>query len=182
MCGRGRGKSRSRFALARYRAAVLDWRTFCEENELKQAHFRLLWLLAATGCAAGCAVEDSRIAQRGRTALLGMKEVDLEACLGSPDQHSSFGSTDVLTYYANSTSSNGFSPPVIGGFSINNGAYCHATFRLDDGVVTHVIYSGEKNATLAPDAYCAPIIRSCLAELDSRRAKPVPAPRAPAGG
>ena len=120
---------------------------------------------------AGCAVEDSHIARDARTRLLGLKEVDLVACLGGPDQHSSYAGTNVLTWYANSNSSIGFSPPVIGGFSINNGGYCHITVRTDAGVVSHVIYSGEKNATLAPDAYCAPILRSCMAEL---RALPRP--------
>ncbi len=146
---------------------------------MKPRRCKVLLLLAATSWLAGCAVEDSRLAQRGKTAFLGMKEVDLEACLGSPDQHSSFGPTDVLTFYATSTSSSGFSPPVIGGFSITNGAYCHVTFRLDAGLVTHVIYSGEKNATLAPDAYCAPIMRSCLAELDRQRAASPPVGRPP---
>ena len=127
-----------------------------------------LSLAACVFLLGGCAVEDSRIAQHARTRLLGMKEVDLQACLGSPDQHSSFPGTDVLTWYAVSNSSLGFSPPVIGGFSVNNGGYCHMTVRVDGGRVTHVIYSGEKNATLAPDAYCAPILRSCLAELGAR--------------
>ncbi len=117
-----------------------------------------------------CAVADSRVAQRGKTRLLGMKEVDLVACLGSPDQHSGFPGTDVLTWYAASDSSLSFSPPIIGGFAANNGGYCHVTARVDGGLVTHVIYSGEKNATLAPDAYCAPILRSCLAGLDARGA------------
>ncbi len=114
---------------------------------------------------AGCAVADSQLAREGKTRFLGMKEVDLQACLGSPDQHTSFPGTDVLTYYATSNSSTGFSVPIIGGISLSNGGYCHVTFRVDAGVVTHVIYSGEKNATLAPNAYCAPVMRSCLAEL-----------------
>jgi hypothetical protein len=112
-----------------------------------------------------CAVQDSRIAHEAETRLMGMAEVDLESCLGVPDQHSTFGNTDVLTYYATSTSSDSWSIPVIGGFSFSNGAYCHATFQLRDGRVTQILYSGEKNATLAPDAYCAPIMRTCLAHL-----------------
>ncbi len=125
------------------------------------------WLSAMLCLAvlSGCAVEDSRLAQRARTRLLGMKEVDLVACLGSPDQHSGFPGTDVLTWYAASSSSLSFSLPIVGGLAANNGGYCHVTVRLDGGLVTHLIYSGEKNATLAPDAYCAPILRSCLAEL-----------------
>ena len=121
----------------------------------------LLCLLAS----GGCAVQDSRIAGHARTRLLGMKEVDLVSCLGSPDQHSSYPGTDVLTWYATSSSSLAFSIPIVGGLSGNNGGYCHITARVDGGVVSHIIYSGEKNATLAPNAYCAPILRSCMAEL-----------------
>jgi hypothetical protein len=110
----------------------------------------------------GCAVEDSRIAHEAQTRLLAMTEVDLQSCLGAPDQHSTFGNTDVLTYYATSTSSDTWSIPLVGGFSFSNGAYCHATFQVTDGRVTRILYSGEKNATLAPDAYCAPIMRTCL--------------------
>ncbi len=56
---------------------------------------------------------------------------------------------------------------------MGNGAYCHATFRIDQGRVVRLLYSGEKNATLAPDAYCAPIMRTCL---DTLRASPAVAP------
>jgi hypothetical protein len=123
-----------------------------------------------------CAVQDSHIAHEAETRLMGMAEVDLESCLGVPDQHSTFGNTDVLTYYATSTSSDSWSIPVIGGFSFSNGAYCHATFQLRDGRVTQILYSGEKNATLAPDAYCAPIMRTCLGHLG--QTLPVAAPPA----
>jgi hypothetical protein len=112
-----------------------------------------------------CAVQDSRIAHDAQTRLLGMSEVDLESCLGVPDQHNTFGTTDILTYYATSTSSDSYSLPVIGGMAFTNGAYCHATFQLKNGHVTQILYSGEKNATMAPDAYCAPIVRTCLAHL-----------------
>jgi hypothetical protein len=114
---------------------------------------------------AACAVEDSHIAHEGESRLIGMAEVDLQSCLGAPDEHSTFGSTDVLTYYAPSTSTDTWSVPLVGGFAFTNGGYCHATFQIKDGRVTQILYSGEKNATLAPDAYCAPIMRTCLAHL-----------------
>ena len=114
---------------------------------------------------AACAVQDSRIAHEAQNRLIGMSEVDLESCLGVPDQHATFGSTDVLTYYATSTSSDTFSIPVIGGLGFSNGAYCHATFTVQNGRVAQLLYSGEKNATGAPDAYCAPIMRTCMDHL-----------------
>ncbi|MEJ1977800.1 MAG: hypothetical protein WDN49_18520 [Acetobacteraceae bacterium] len=122
----------------------------------------------------GCAIQDSHIAERAQSQLIGMSEVDLEACLGGPDQHNTFGTTDILTYYATSSSSLSYSIPVVGGIGVSNGAYCHAIFRLDNGHVTRLLYSGEKNATLAPDAYCAPIMRTCLGYLQSHPAAPSP--------
>ncbi len=123
----------------------------------------------------GCAIQDSHIAREAESKLIGMSEVDLESCLGGPDQHASFGNTDVLTYYATSSSSTSYSLPIVGGIGMSNGAYCHATFRVDNGRVTRVLYSGEKNATGAPDAYCAPIVRSCLAYLQAHPAAPAAA-------
>jgi hypothetical protein len=119
--------------------------------------------LAAAVLVAGCSIQDSRTADAARTKLLGMKEVDLEACLGVPDQHNSYGKTDILTWYSTSTSSSSFSIPVFGGFGFSNGGYCHVTVRLEDGRSTEVRYTGETQAFAAPAAYCAPIVRSCIA-------------------
>jgi hypothetical protein len=124
-----------------------------------------LMLLPMLALASACAIKDSRIARDARSRLLGMSEVNLEACLGVPDQHSTFGNTDILTYNATSTSNDSYSIPIIGGMSFSNGGYCHATFRVINGHVTQVLYSGEKYATGAPDAYCAPIVRTCMAHL-----------------
>ena len=121
---------------------------------------------------AGCAVHDYSIAQEARTRLMGLSEVDLESCLGVPDQHASFGTTDVLTYYATSTSSSSYAIPVVGGFGFSNGGYCHATFQLRDGHVTQILYSGEKDATFVPDSYCAPIMHTCLDHLRQMSAAP----------
>ncbi len=140
-------------------------------------NLKLLPLLAVVSA---CAIKDSHIARDARTRLIGMSEVDLEACIGVPDQHSTFGKTDILTYYATSTSGDSYSIPIIGGMSFSNGGYCHATFRVSNGRVTQILYSGEKNATGAPDAYCAPIVRTCMAHLQetatARSATPASAP------
>jgi hypothetical protein len=119
-------------------------------------------------------MQDSHIAGNARTRLLGLSEVDLESCLGVPDQHATFGNTDILTYYASSTSNSSFTVPIVGGIGFANGGYCHATFQLKDSKVTQILYSGEKNATLAPDAYCAPILRTCMDHLAQTAAPDAP--------
>jgi hypothetical protein len=116
-----------------------------------------------------CAIEDSRTAHVAQTEMVGMSQVDLESCLGVPDQHATFGDVDVLTYYTASSSSMTYSIPVIGGLGFSNGGNCHATFDLKDGHVVRVLYSGEKNAFAATDAYCAPILNTCLGTLDRKQ-------------
>jgi hypothetical protein len=139
---------------------------------------RLLWL--APLLLAACAIADSHTAHMAQTRLVGMSEVDLESCLGVPDQHASFGDVDVLTYYTSSSSSTGYSIPVVGGLSFSNGGNCHATFDMKDKHVVRVLYSGEKNALAATDAFCAPILKTCLDQLaNTPAAAPASAPPAP---
>jgi hypothetical protein len=107
----------------------------------------------------GCSLNDSHTAFRAQTTLLGMREVDLQTCMGAPDEKSIFGSTEILTYYATSTSSTSLSIPLIGGIGESYGGYCHTIIRLDQGVVDGVRYTGETSAFVAPDAYCAPTVR-----------------------
>ena len=120
-------------------------------------------------CLASCAVEDSDVAFEARKRLIGMNEADLETCLGSPDQHSSFGATDIITYEFASTSSTSWSLPIVQGPSFSNGGNCRMTVRFDNQVSDRIMYSGEKNATASPNSYCAPIVRSCLSTLDQLR-------------
>ena len=47
--------------------------------------------------------------------------------------------------------------PLLGGVTLAGGGYCHAIVRVKNGRVAQVRYSGETNAMVAPDAYCAPI-------------------------
>ena len=133
---------------------------------MPRARRRITFALAGTMLLlGGCALKDHLVADRAQRDLVGLPEVELEACLGVPDQHASFGDIDVLTYYATSSSSTSYSVPIVGGLGFSNGGYCHMTVRVESGYVARILYSGEKNATLAPNAYCAPIVRTCLAEL-----------------
>ena len=127
--------------------------------------WRLVALLAPT--LGGCAVADSHVAESAQKRLIGMDEVDVYTCLGVPDQHQTFGETDILTYYTSSSSSVSYQLPLVQGPSFSNGGNCHMTIRLDRQNVTRILYSGEKNATGAPDAFCAPIVRACMETLNA---------------
>jgi hypothetical protein len=125
---------------------------------------------------AGCAFNDAWTAHTAQQRLIGWSELELEACLGAPDQHSTFGDTDILTYVGNSTSNSVISLglPFIAGMTIGGGGYCHAIFRVREGHVAEVRYTGETNAmlALAPNAYCAPIVRGCVDEVKEVHASP----------
>src|SRR5215472_12205869 len=111
------------------------------------------WVCMVLTCmVAGCAFNDARTAHIAQQRLVGWSELDLEACLGAPDQHSTFGDTDILTYFSNSTSNKGisFGLPFIAGMTVGGGGYCHAIFRVQEGSVAEVRYSGESDAMLAP--------------------------------
>ncbi|MBN8901879.1 MAG: hypothetical protein J0H57_12660 [Rhodospirillales bacterium] len=137
-----------------------------------------VWLLALL-LPASCGWQDSQTAEHGQQVIMGMSRPDLEACLGVPDQHDSLGDTDILTWNSTSTAARGVSVglPVLGDLSLSGGGSCHAVVRLERGVVTEVRYTGENGAPLAPQSYCAPIVRSCVAYPEPRRgAVPAPGP------
>ena len=132
---------------------------------------RMTRVVPAAFLLSGCAIHDSEIARNAQKRLIGLGEADLETCLGSPDQHSSFGSTDIITYEFSSTSSTSWSLPIVQGPSFTNGGNCRMTIRFDKQVSDRIIYSGEKNGTAAPSSYCAPIVRSCLETLSELNAE-----------
>jgi hypothetical protein len=136
----------------------------CEMRMLMKA---FMWMVLAC-MLVGCAFIDARTAHTAQQRLIGWSELDLEKCLGAPDQHCTFGDTDILTYFGNSTSNTGISLglPFIAGMTIGGGGYCHAIFTVREGRVAEVRYSGETNAALAPDAYCAPIVRGCVHQAE----------------
>jgi len=137
------------------------------------------WVWTVLTCmVAGCAFNDARTAHIAQQRLIGWSELDLEACLGAPDQHSTFGDTDILTYVGNSTSNKGISLglPFIAGMTIGGGGYCHAIFRVREGSVAELRYTGETDALLAPDAYCAPIVRGCVHRAEEVDASPSSTP------
>lgn len=94
-----------------------------------------------------------------------MSELDLQTCLGNPNSSASFGTSKVLTYNSASTSSGGITltVPLVGGITITGNGYCHVVVRLDGERVSKVRFVGETDEPGAPDAWCAPIVRSCVA-------------------
>jgi hypothetical protein len=117
------------------------------------------FLMLATGIAigvSGCAYEKSLRAERAKTSLVGMPELDLETCLGLPDKEATKGKTTLLSYNATSARTVNLSIPIVNGVGVSIAGTCRATFRLENGRVASVsipataIRSKVKTALAAP--------------------------------
>jgi hypothetical protein len=124
-----------------------------------RAPFPALRMLLLASPLVGCAAIDERTAETAKVDLVGMSALDVQTCLGLPDQRLVTGKTTLLTYFANSTRTFGMSAGLV---SLSFGGYCHATVRIEQDRVTGVTFSGDTSSLMSHDAACAPIVRSCL--------------------
>lgn len=124
-----------------------------------RAPLRLMSALFLSASLVGCAAIDERMAQAAKVDLVGMSALDVQTCLGLPDQRLVSGKTTLLTYFANATRTFGMSAGLV---SLSFGGYCHATVRIERDRVTGVTFSGDTSSLMRHDAACAPIVRSCL--------------------
>lgn len=78
-------------------------------------------LVLATGLAigsSGCAYENTLMAERAKTRLVGMSELELETCLGLPDKEATKGKTRFLSYNATSARTVNLSIPIVNGVGV----------------------------------------------------------------
>ncbi|MBR0642304.1 hypothetical protein [Plastoroseomonas hellenica] len=58
--------------------------------------------------------------------------------------------------------------PMAGGFRLaGSGSYCHALFRVAQGRVAGLAYTGDSDDVDGRDGVCAPIVRGCLRQLEA---------------
>jgi len=113
-------------------------------------------LLALSSCAS------MQTAEIAKTSLVGLSELELETCLGLPDQKLTKGKTTLFTYAASASRTLSLSVPIVNGIGMSFGGYCRATFRLENGHVTEVNYSGDTSTYEGKDSVCAPIVHACV--------------------
>lgn len=118
--------------------------------------------LAASMFLAGCAGDETRIAQVAKTSLIGMSDLDLETCLGIPDHTLTRGKTTLFTYSEPAARTLNISVPIVNGIGMSFGGNCRATMRLENGRVVSVNYSGDSYGFEGPNSVCASIVRACL--------------------
>ncbi|UFN51149.1 hypothetical protein LPC08_11345 [Roseomonas sp. OT10] len=108
----------------------------------------------------------AHVAEEGREQLVGMKADDLQSCAGIPTRTKRLDPRTELFSYEQKNDNRGgvsMSLPMLGGFTIGgSGSYCTALFRLTDGRVTGVRYTGDNDDTFGREGVCAPIVRGCL--------------------
>lgn len=119
-------------------------------------------ILTAAIALSGCAYDETNIAESARTRLVGMSELDLEACLGIPDHTVTKGKTSLFTYSSTDARTLNLSIPIVNGVGMSVSGNCHATIRLENGLVTSVAYAGDSYGFEGPDSACAPIVRGCV--------------------
>lgn len=119
----------------------------------------------------GCATYD---AHEARTALVGMNQLDLQACAGVPDDKQLLDRHEALFEYKFDSETSVFSLDVLtlGTMSLGPRGRCNAVFRLRDGIVTHVSYEATTTSFDGSLGACGPIIQECL---HHREATPIPA-------
>jgi hypothetical protein len=121
---------------------------------------------------AGCTSPGARVAAEGKQRLVGMDVSDLQSCAGIPSRTAALeDGTTLLSYEQKNANTGGLTVdlPVLGGFTAgNSGSYCHALFRVAQGRVIGLNYTGDNDDVGGENGVCAPIVRGCLRQ-------PVPA-------
>ena len=144
-------------------------------------------LLVVGGLLSACADQHAEDAARAQTALVGMPKQTLLSCAGVPDRTATSGAAEYYTYVSRSYGSSGFTPSIGiggGGFGGSGGGFggggiglgfplssgsgeppCQATFTVQNGVVTQLVYTGGPTSS-----QCYSIVQNCLARVPA----PVP--------
>lgn len=139
-------------------------------------------------CLCGCAAKEAVTASMAQTRMVGLTQSDVRMCAGLPTGTTSDPRGDIWMYEHGGTTPGGLSAPGVpvpmpwgvGVIGISTDGYCRAQVRFVNGRVAEVAYAGATDIGAARNAFCAPIIRSCLSYKESGPNAPAPAPTTPA--
>jgi len=138
---------------------------------------RFLALSLVAALSAGCSIPDAKDAAAARQMLVGMKADDLQACAGIPSRTRRLSDgTELLSYEQQNPRSSGLhlQLPTVGDLNIAGGrSYCHALFRIAEGRVIGLNYTGDNDNTFSSEGICAPIVRGCLRNPVPARVPPL---------
>lgn len=120
----------------------------------------------------GCGYYASRVAHKAQSSMIGMDEKDVQACAGIPDKIKKIDDNTTIYEYQRGrnieTSANSTLIPVqslqniVNGIGGGDGKSCVADFRVVDGKVQDVYYSGDNDMLIGTDGVCATVVRGCV--------------------
>ena len=115
---------------------------------------------------AGCSSPGAQVSAEARQALVGMRADDLQACAGIPTRTRQLSDgSELLSYEQRNANVGGLhlNVPTLGEFALgSSGSYCHALFRVAEGRVIGLNYTGDNDDVVGREGVCAPIVRGCL--------------------
>ena len=104
-------------------------------------------------------------AHTGRRSLVGTHVVDLESCAGLPDRSVLYDRRNAIVEYDVIDTPAGLNVTVAQNLKVGfqpSGEGCHATFRVVDGVVATVHYTGKTTGWGGPDSMCNQLVAECV--------------------
>lgn len=129
----------------------------------------------------GCGYYASRTAHEAQVTMIGMTEEDVQACAGIPTRTQTINSrVKILEYQRGRNIGTPATSTLIPVQSVVNavrdlgggdGNVCIADFRIVDGKVSDVYYSGDNDMLVGTDGVCSSVVRGCV-----RRAVPSGSP------
>jgi hypothetical protein len=141
---------------------------------------RAISLLVSVAMLGACASSGHEVAEEARHALVSMNADDLQACAGIPNQTKRLDvHTELFSYEIKNENVGGMqlTLPLIGGFKLaGSGSYCHAIFRVVDGMVAALTYAGDNDDFAGKEGVCAPIVRGCLRAIGEKAMATIRAP------
>ncbi|AQS86137.1 hypothetical protein A0U92_16795 [Acetobacter aceti] len=119
-----------------------------------------------------CGYYASRVAHKAQASMIGMNENDMQACAGIPDKIKKID--DHMTIYEYQrvrnigVSANSTLIPVqsvqniVSAMGGGDGKNCIADFRVVDGKVQDIYYSGDNDMLIGTDGVCSTVVRGCV--------------------
>lgn len=120
----------------------------------------------------GCGYYASRTAHEAQVTMIGMTEEDVQACAGIPTRTQTISSrVKILEYQRGRNIGAPTTSTLIPVQSVVNvvrdigggdGNICIADFRIVDGKVSDVYYSGDNDMLVGTDGVCSSVVRGCV--------------------
>lgn len=122
-------------------------------------------LLALSAC--------SLAPMHARRDLVGMDRDSLIACAGVPDATQKLNNGEVLEYKQSQAveSPLDIKGPMSLELDIGGRGLCNAVFKLQDGKVVQLEYTGPSGTLLGPWTACEPLIKACQRETEDAKAR-----------